>query len=78
MLYLSGLFGAGVAVVMARYVERLGVLRLMLTLIAGQTIGGLIIDLAAPPPDESVTTVTALSVLLALAAASITARDRTT
>ena len=46
--YPAGLIGAAIATTMAVLVSRLGVLRLILALTAGQAIGGLALDLVAP------------------------------
>ena len=53
--YLGGLIGAAIATTMAVLVSRLGVLRLILALTAGQAIGGLALDLVAPARGETVT-----------------------
>jgi transporter family-2 protein len=74
--YLGGLIGAVIATTMAIIVSRLGVLRLILAMTAGQTLGGLGLDLIAPARGESVTAGTVLGVALAFAAVIVTARDR--
>jgi transporter family-2 protein len=66
--YTAGLFGAAIATTMAVLVSRLGVLRLILALTAGQAIGGLGLDLIAPVHGETVTVGTVLGVALACAA----------
>jgi transporter family-2 protein len=66
--YTAGLLGAAVATTMAVLVARLGVLRLILALTAGQAIGGLLLDLVAPAHGESVTAGTVAGVALACAA----------
>ena len=48
LLYIGGLCGAFVVVVGAAAVQTLGVLRLGLAVVAGQTLGALAIDLIAP------------------------------
>ena len=53
--YTAGLIGAAIATTMAVIVSRLGVLRLILALTAGQAIGGLALDLIAPARGETVT-----------------------
>ena len=55
LLYVGGLLGAFVVVVSATAVQTLGVLRLGLATVAGQTSGALIVDLVAPAPGEAVT-----------------------
>jgi transporter family-2 protein len=54
-LYAGGLLGGFVVVVSATAVQTLGVLRLGLATVAGQTAGALLIDLVAPAPGEAVT-----------------------
>jgi transporter family-2 protein len=66
--YLGGLLGATIATTMAVIVSRLGVLRLILAMTAGQTVGGLGLDLVAPAHGEAVTAGTVLGVGLAFAA----------
>ena len=61
-LYLGGLLGAFVVVVSLTAVQTLGVLRLGLATVAGQTAGALVIDLAAPAPGEVVTAGTVIGV----------------
>ena len=76
LLYLGGLLGGFVVVVSATAVQTLGVLRLGLATVAGQTSGALIIDLVAPAPGESVTAATVLGVVLTMAAVAISGRGR--
>jgi transporter family-2 protein len=66
--YLGGLLGAVIATSMAVIVSRLGVLRLILAMTAGQTVGGLVLDLVAPAHGEAVTAGTVIGVALAFAA----------
>jgi len=66
--YTAGLFGAAIATTMAVLVSRLGVLRLILALTAGQAIGGLALDVIAPAHGETVTAGTVIGVALACAA----------
>jgi transporter family-2 protein len=66
--YLGGLLGATIATSMAVIVSRLGVLRLILSMTAGQAVGGLVIDLAAPLHGGGVTAGTVAGVALAFAA----------
>ena len=72
--YSAGLLGAAIATAMAVLVSRLGVLRLMLALTAGQTIGGLGLDLVAPARGETVTAGTFVGVALACAAVLVSSR----
>jgi transporter family-2 protein len=59
---------------MAVLVSRLGVLRLILALTAGQAIGGLGLDLVAPARGETVTAGTVVGVALACAAVLVSGR----
>jgi bacterial/archaeal transporter family-2 protein len=72
--YLGGLLGALIATTMAVIVSRLGVLRMILAMTAGQTIGGLGLDLIAPAHGESVTAGTVVGVALAVAAVLVSGR----
>jgi bacterial/archaeal transporter family-2 protein len=74
--YLGGLIGAMVATTMAVLVSKMGVLRLMLAVIAGQTAGGLAVDLVAPVHGETVTAATVAGVALTFVAVLISSRDR--
>ncbi|MGZ4268046.1 MAG: DMT family transporter [Solirubrobacteraceae bacterium] len=74
--WIGGLLGAAIATGTAVLVSRLGVLRLMIAVTAGQTAGALVIDLAAPARGEAVTAGTVAGVLLAFGAVALTARDR--
>jgi transporter family-2 protein len=69
--WFGGLLGASVAIVIARVVRSLGVLRLMLCIVAGQTTGGVVLDLIAPAPGKAVTAATLLGVLLTLVAVAV-------
>jgi transporter family-2 protein len=73
-LYAGGLLGGFVVVVSATVVQTLGVLRLGLATVAGQTTGALVIDLIAPAPGEAVTAATVVGVVLTLAAVAISGR----
>jgi transporter family-2 protein len=73
--YLGGLIGVVAATSMAIVVSRLGVLRLMLAVIAGQACGGLIVDLIAPVHGETVTAATFAGVALTFVAVLVSARD---
>jgi len=72
--YSAGLLGAAIATTMAVLVSRLGVLRLILALTAGQAIGGLGLDLVAPARGETVTAGTVIGVVLACAAVLVSGR----
>jgi transporter family-2 protein len=72
--YTAGVLGAAIATTMAVLVSRLGVLRLMLALTAGQAIGGLALDLVAPARGETVTVGTVVGVALACAAVLVSGR----
>ena len=63
-----------IATTMAVLVSRLGVLRLILALTAGQAIGGLALDLVAPARGETVTAGTVVGVVLACAAVLVSGR----
>jgi bacterial/archaeal transporter family-2 protein len=69
--WLGGLAGAVVVVSMARVVATLGVLRLALVVVAGQSVGALVLDLVSPAIDESVTAATVVSAALTLAAVAV-------
>jgi len=75
-LYVGGLLGGFVVVVSATAVQTLGVLRLGLATVAGQTTGALLIDLIAPAPGEAVTVGTVIGVILTIAAVAISGRGR--
>lgn len=66
-----GCCGAVAVFIMAKVVARLGALRLMLGLVAGQSIVGLVLDLIAPVPGQSVTFRTVLGVVLTLVAVAV-------
>jgi transporter family-2 protein len=72
--YLGGLIGAGAATGMLIIVSRLGVLRMMLAVIAGQALGGLAVDLVAPVRGETVTAATVAGVALTFVAVLVSAR----
>jgi bacterial/archaeal transporter family-2 protein len=73
--YLGGLIGVFAATSMAIVVSRLGVLRLMLAVIAGQAAGGLAVDLVAPVRGQTVTAATVAGVALTFVAVVVSARD---
>jgi bacterial/archaeal transporter family-2 protein len=67
-LWLGGLLGPIVALVLAVAVGTLGVLQLTLALVAGQAVGGVVADLLAPAAQGAVTAQTLASVALTFAA----------
>ena len=70
------MLGFFIVVVLAATVQTLGVLRAGLALVAGQTLGGLLLDAIAPAPGEAVTTGTVAGVALTIAAVAISGRTR--
>lgn len=60
--WLGGVIGAATVIVIALTVRVLGALRLTLSIIAGQAVGGLAIDLVRPVAGAQVTVVTVVSV----------------
>ena len=72
----GGLCGMFVAFTFAAATRSLGVLRLSLLLIAGQSVGALVLDIVAPAKDAPVTAGTLLSLVLVLAAVAISNRTR--
>ncbi|HEX5898352.1 MAG TPA: DMT family transporter [Solirubrobacteraceae bacterium] len=72
--YTAGLLGAAIATTTAVLVSRLGVLRLMLALTAGQAIGGLALDLIAPARGATVTLGTVAGVVLTCVAVLVSGR----
>jgi transporter family-2 protein len=75
-LFIGGVLGGFVVVVSATAVQTLGVLRLGLATVAGQTAGALLIDLIAPAPGEAVTVATVIGVVLTMGAVAISGRGR--
>jgi transporter family-2 protein len=75
-LFIGGLLGGFVVVVSATAVQTLGVLRLGLATVAGQSAGALLIDLIAPARGEAVTVGTVIGVVLTMAAVAISGRGR--
>jgi transporter family-2 protein len=69
--FIGGLMGVVVVVSIAVAVATLGVLQLTLGVVAGQAVGALLLDLAAPVTGGSVTLITVVSVLLTLAAVAV-------
>jgi len=76
LLYVGGLLGALVVVVSATAVQTLGVLRLGLAMVAGQTTGALIVDLVAPVAGEPVTVATVIGVVLTMVAVAVSGRGQ--
>ncbi len=74
--YVGGLFGAFALVVSAVGVQTLGVLRVGLAMVAGQTTGALMIDLVAPAQGEAVTLATVVGVALTMVAVAISGRGQ--
>jgi transporter family-2 protein len=74
MHWIGGLLGAFFVLVTAAAVRTLGVLRLMLVVVAGQTLGALAVDLIAPVPGEAVNAATVTGVLLTLVAVAVSGR----
>jgi transporter family-2 protein len=70
----GGLLGAFFVLVSAAAVRTLGVLRLMLVVVAGQTLGALAIDLVAPAPGQTVNAATLAGVVLTLVAVAVSRR----
>lgn len=76
--WLGGLIAAVMTVVIARLVPRIGVLRMMLALVAGQTLGAVALDLVVPGTG-GVTAATLIGVLLTLVAVTVaSAKPRST
>ena len=74
--WIGGLIGACTVVVMAWTVQTLGVLRLTLGLVAGQSVGAIAIDLLAPAAGEAVTLATAAGVALTIVAVAVSGTRR--
>lgn len=74
--FAGGLLGAFFVLVSAAAVRSLGVLRLMLASVAGQSAGALAIDLVAPVPGETVGVATVAGVVLAVVAVGVSGRSR--
>ncbi|MDQ1672780.1 MAG: bacterial/archaeal transporter family-2 protein [Frankiaceae bacterium] len=71
LLYLGGLLGAAFVLVAAATVGVLGVLRLSLVTIAGQSVGALLLDAADPAPGRSLTVATVVGVVLTILAVGV-------
>jgi transporter family-2 protein len=76
LLYGGGLLGAFVVVVGTTAVSTLGVVRLGLAMVAGQTAGALVVDLVAPVRGEPVTAATVTGVVLTMVAVAVSGRGR--
>jgi len=74
--WIGGALGVAAVVCGAWAVATLGVLRLTLALVAGQSAGALVIDLVAPAPGEAVTLGTVVGVGLTVAAVVVAGRGR--
>ena len=72
--WIGGLLGATVTVLLARVVAVLGALRVVLAVVAGQSLGGLMIDAVAPVPGEAVRVGTVVGVALTIAAVAVSGR----
>jgi bacterial/archaeal transporter family-2 protein len=77
LLYGGGLLGAFIVVISATAVRTLGVVRLGLAMVAGQTAGALVVDLIAPVRGEPVTAATLIGVALTMLAVAVSGRGRT-
>lgn len=74
--WLGGLIGATLAVLVARLVPRIGVLRMMLAMVAGQSLGALALDVVSPGAGGGVTVVGLLGVALTLVAVTVGSAGR--
>lgn len=74
--FFGGFLGVFAVLVGAWTVASLGVLRLTLAVVAGQSAGALAVDLVAPAPGEAVTVVTVLGVVLTVVAVLVSGRGR--
>jgi transporter family-2 protein len=73
--WIGGLLGAAFVIVSALVVPVIGVLRLTLAAVAGQSAGALVLDVVAPAPGEAVTVGTVVGVGLALGAVAVSGRS---
>jgi transporter family-2 protein len=69
--WISGVIGAAIAASLAKLVSRFGVLPVILGLVAGQTTGGLLIDLVEPSSGHTVGAQTVVSVVLTICAVAV-------
>lgn len=72
----GGLCAVILTTVVAAAVKSLGILRLTLLLVAGQSLGALLLDLIAPAKEAPVTVATVISLLLVFAAVVISSRGQ--
>jgi transporter family-2 protein len=69
--WLGGLIGAAIAATLSKLVSLFGVLPVILGLVAGQTTGGLLIDLVEPSSGHTVGAQTVVSVVLTICAVAV-------
>ena len=74
LLYLGGLLGAAFVLTAAATVRVLGVLRLSLVAISGQSAGALVLDALDPAPGRSLTWATFVGVALTIVAVGVSRR----
>ena len=74
LLYLGGLLGAAFVLTAAATVRVLGVLRLSLVAIAGQSAGALVLDALDPAPGRELTWATFVGVALTVLAVGVSRR----
>jgi transporter family-2 protein len=72
----GGLLGGLIIVTVSSIVRTLGVLQLMLAIVAGQSMGALVLDLVVGIPGRAVTVGTFVSVVIMLVAVTVSARTR--
>lgn len=72
--WIGGILGAGVATTLAATVGTLGAVRLTLAIVAGQSLGALVVDWVAPAAGHQAGIGTIVSLVLAFAAVAIGAR----
>jgi transporter family-2 protein len=70
--WFGGIVGAATVIAMAWAVQALGAFRLNLCVVAGQTIGGMLVDIASPAGAVHVTLATGVSVVLTVVAVAVT------
>jgi transporter family-2 protein len=70
----GGLIGGAVTFAVTRVVTVLGVLRLTLALVAGQSVGAIAVDVVAPAGGETVTVATVAGVLVTFVAIGVSGR----
>jgi transporter family-2 protein len=69
--WVGGLIGAAIAATLSKLVSLFGVLPVILGLVAGQTTGGLFIDLFEPSSGHAVSAQTVVSVVLTISAVTV-------